>query len=69
MITSVAAGARIAVTGSADCRLKVFEAQTGLELLQLPGHKKEIETVAASADGRRIASVDYAGELRIWDLR
>jgi len=69
VITSVAAGARVAVTASADCRVKVWEAHTGLELLQLPGHTAEVEAVATSVDGRHVVSVDYTGELRFWDLR
>ncbi|HEV8322522.1 MAG TPA: tetratricopeptide repeat protein [Myxococcota bacterium] len=69
VITSLAAGARVAVTASADCRLKVWEAASGAELVQLPGHTTEVESVAVSLDGRRLASVDYAGALRFWELR
>ena len=69
IVTALATGARVAVTGSADLRLKVWEAETGTELVHLLGHEHEVESVTVSADGRRVASVDYSGAVRFWELR
>jgi WD40 repeat protein len=46
--------------------VKVWDAQTGQELLTLKGHTGEVNGVAFSPDGRRLASAS-GGELKVWD--
>jgi Tol biopolymer transport system component len=59
-------GQRI-VTGSEDRTAKVWEANTGQELLELRGHLAGIESVAFSPDGRRIATGSLDGRAKVWD--
>ena len=53
-------GTRI-VTGSHDPTAKVWDAQTGNELLTLKGHSSSVNSVAFSPDGKRIAIGSAAG--------
>lgn len=48
--------------------LTVWDAESGEELLTLPGHAKPILRIAYSTDGRRIASGGRDGTVRIWDV-
>ena len=58
-------GSRIA-SGSEDAAVKIWDAETGRELLTLDGHKHLVMSVAWSPDRRRLASADDLS-LRIWD--
>ncbi|HLJ95665.1 MAG TPA: protein kinase [Gemmataceae bacterium] len=55
--------------------VKVWDAQTGQELLSLKGHKGFVYTVAFSPDGKRLASGSAGptrhepGEVKIWDAQ
>ena len=68
-------GMRI-VSGSWDKLLKVWDAETGDEIMTLAGHKGRLRSVAISPDGKRIVSscgdtVQENGEnstMKIWDL-
>ncbi len=59
-------GRRMA-TSSRDGTVKVWEAQTGRELLTLQAGQHQITSVAFAPDGKRIAAVGQDGDLRIWD--
>jgi WD40 repeat protein/serine/threonine protein kinase len=67
-------GKRI-VTGSWDQTAKVWDAETGQELLTLQGHTAWVWSVAFSPDGKRIItgagewdrSGDLPGEAMVWD--
>jgi WD40 repeat protein/energy-coupling factor transporter ATP-binding protein EcfA2 len=48
--------------------VKVWEVATGKELAVLRGHSTEVMGLAFSTDGRRLATLDYSGEVRIWDV-
>ena len=48
-------GKRI-VTGSGDQTVKVWDADTGQEVLTLKGHTAQVTSVAFSPDGKRIVS-------------
>ena len=48
-------GKRLA-TGSWDTTAKVWDADTGKELLTLRGHSSHVESVAWSQDGKRLAT-------------
>jgi WD40 repeat protein/tetratricopeptide (TPR) repeat protein len=68
-------GRRLA-TASVDRTVKVWDAQTGQEILTLRGHTEGVRSVCFSPDGRRLAtasarwtSMDLPGEVKVWDAQ
>ncbi|WP_177428665.1 WD40 repeat domain-containing protein, partial [Candidatus Venteria ishoeyi] len=59
-------GGRI-ISGSGDNTLKIWDADTGVELHTLTGHTDWIIAVAYSPDGSRIVSGINNSTLKIWD--
>ena len=59
-------GQRI-LTGSEDQTAKMWEADTGKELLTLNGHSGEVFSVAFSPDGQRILTSSGNGTAKVWD--
>ena len=59
-------GKRI-VSGSADRTVKVWDAETGQELLSLKGHAGLVSSVAISPDGKRIVSGSADKTVKVWD--
>ena len=59
-------GRRIA-SASGDHTIKIWDAETGQEVLTLRGHTSSIWAVAFSPDGQRLASASLDGSVRIWD--
>ena len=57
-------GTRV-VTGSTDKLVRVFDAETGEELRVLEAHRFSVTAVAASADGRLLASAGQ--KIHLWD--
>ncbi len=68
-ITSIAFspdGGRIA-SGSWDGTVRVWEADTGRQVLRLEGHEDWVRSVAFSPDGGRIASGSDDRTVRVWE--
>jgi WD40 repeat protein len=63
-----------AVTGGADCTLRLWDLETGRELKQFEGVKEGVRCLALSPDGRTLAAGHFlnpdagAGVLRLWDV-
>jgi len=60
-------GKRI-VSGSVDDTLKVWDVETGQELLTLKGHSDYVMSVSFSPDGKRIVSGSGDNTLKVWDV-
>ncbi|MEH2097426.1 hypothetical protein [Nostoc sp.] len=60
---------KIAVSGSHDCTLKVWDLYSGIEILTLRGHRAWIQGVAITSDGKIAVSASIDGTLKVWDLR
>ncbi|MFH1268698.1 MAG: WD40 repeat domain-containing protein, partial [Planctomycetota bacterium] len=52
--------------GSRDNTGKIWDAETGKEILTLAGHSQAITTVAFSPDGRSVLTGSRDGTLIIW---
>jgi WD40 repeat protein len=68
-------GARV-LTGSYDGTVRLWEAETGVEIMQFAASGKVVAAVAFSPDGTRIAaglgdpaSSRTGGEVRVWDAK
>lgn len=52
-----------------DKTLKVWDAESGQEMLTLRGHVESVWSVHFSPDGTRIVSGSADDNLKIWDAR
>ncbi|PAW71002.1 MAG: hypothetical protein B9S38_06920 [Verrucomicrobiia bacterium Tous-C4TDCM] len=59
-------GTRI-LTGNADCTARVWDANTGRELLCLEGHLDRVSSVEFSPDGQRILTGSWDQTTKVWD--
>jgi WD40 repeat protein len=59
--------------GGKPGEVKVWDVQTGQEVLDLQGHTARVNSVAFSPDGKRLASgagnYGKPGEVKVWDAR
>jgi WD40 repeat protein len=69
-VTSVAfdPAGRLALSGSTDKVLRLWNTQTGETVRLFQGHAAGIKSVAFSADGRRILSGGIDRTVRLWDV-
>jgi WD40 repeat protein len=65
---SIPAGAKLAVSGSSDNDVRVWDIASGRCIRTLTGHTSTVYAVAASLDGKIGASTSLDSTLRIWDL-
>jgi WD40 repeat protein len=49
--------------------VRVWDLSAGAEVLALEGHARGVRQVAFSPDGSRLASVDWTGALKLWDVK
>ena len=59
-------GKRI-VSGSGDTTIKVWDVDSGRELMTLEGHEEGVISVAFSPDGSRIVSGSWDKTIKVWD--
>jgi hypothetical protein len=59
---------RLAVSGSEDRTLRLWDVTTGKELGRLEGHRDAVTAAAFSADGRTVLSGGKDRTLRLWDV-
>lgn len=62
------AGPGLALTGSSDHSLRLWDATTGRAVAVLEGHASAVSALAVSADGRFAVSGSWDGTVRAWDL-
>jgi WD40 repeat protein len=65
---AITADGRLAVSGSMDSTLKVWDLENGIERFTLKGHSEDINTVAITPDGRVALSGSRDATLKAWDL-
>jgi WD40 repeat protein len=49
--------------------VKVWDAQTGRELLTLKGHRRFVDSVVFSPDGKRLATLSRDQTVKVWDAQ
>ncbi len=65
---ALSADGRRVVSGSGDNTLKLWDLESGAELMTLAGHTSFVAAVALSSDGRRALSGSYDTTLKVWDV-
>ena len=63
---AIAADGRRAVSAGEDYRVKVWDLETGREVVEFTGHRGMVNCIALSPDGQRVVS--GADTLKVWEL-
>lgn len=50
-----------------DCVVKLWDAETGQEVLTLSGHSEKVHGLCFSPDGKRLASTSHDQTVMVWD--
>jgi hypothetical protein len=58
---------KLLASGSADGKVRLWEAATGKEVRQLKGHIRRVKSVAFTADGKLLVSGSHDGTARLWE--
>lgn len=56
-------------TVSLDCSFRLWDVETGSQLLLQDGHARDVMGLDFQCDGSLAATCDQSGVCRIWDLR
>jgi WD40 repeat protein len=56
------------ISGSDDDTLKIWDAETGMEVATLTGYSDSVTSVAVTSDGSRAVSGSADSTLAVWDL-
>eukprot|EP00698_Gefionella_okellyi_P016799 TRINITY_DN4836_c0_g1_i2.p1 TRINITY_DN4836_c0_g1~~TRINITY_DN4836_c0_g1_i2.p1 ORF type:complete len:298 (+),score=63.39 TRINITY_DN4836_c0_g1_i2:1436-2329(+) len=59
---------KICLSASADCSLRLWDAQKGTELQVLAAHSDSVNAVAMTPDAKRAISASSDRSLKLWDL-
>ena len=59
---------KLAVAGTIDGKIWVWEVATGEPIAVFTGHTSEVTTCAFSSDGKILASGDNSSTIKLWDL-
>src|ERR1044072_6860996 len=65
---AMTADGRLAISGSADNTVRVWEVETSKCVATLEGHTQAVYGVAITADGRRAVSGSFDKAVRLWEI-
>ena len=55
--------------GTYENTIKLYDVQTGEELMTFDGHEYEVQSIAFSPDSKRIASCDINEVIKVWNVK
>ena len=70
-VTSVAFSpdGQILASGSDDHTMKLWDLQTGLQIVTLSGHEPYVQSVAFSPDGKTLVSGGFDNTVKVWQVQ